>query len=204
MVPYYRHEGEGLATKILDDTAKRAIGLAYLASDVLEDDVVEVDIRGKRLKAVIPPYHMRVDAPPFARPILYKPAEQEADADTGSRAAKALDLIQMASENHQWRQTCCINLIPSENSASRAVQLLCASDPAFRYAEHKKIKSFYDQEVFYYQGTRFIDRVEQMLVEQMKQYLGCCEVETRVISGQMSNMVLPPKMFCGRPNRVPQ
>lgn len=45
MVPYYRHEGLGLATKILDTTAKRAIGLAYLASDVLEDDLVEVDIR---------------------------------------------------------------------------------------------------------------------------------------------------------------
>lgn len=190
MVPYYRHEGEGLATKILDDTAKRAIGLAYLASDVLEDDVVEVDIRGKRLKAVIPPYHMRVDAPPFARPILYRPVEQEAGADAGSGEAKALELIRTASENHEWRQKRCINLIPSENSASRAVQLLCASDPAFRYAEHKKIKSFYDQDIFYYQGTRFIDRVEQMLVEQMKQYMGCSEVETRVISGQMSNMTV--------------
>ena len=27
---------------------------------------------------------------------------------------------------------------------SRAVRLLCASDPSFRYAEHKKVKSFYD------------------------------------------------------------
>lgn len=61
-------------------------------------------------------------------------------------------------------------------------------DPAFRYAEHKKIKSFYDKDVFYYQGTEFIDRVEQLLVEQMRQYLGCTEVETRAISGQMSNM----------------
>ena len=68
------------------------------------------------------------------------------------------------------------------------MQLLCASDPAFRYAEHKKIKSFYDKDVFYYQGTEFIDRVEQLLVEQMRQYLGCTEVETRTISGQMSNM----------------
>ena len=91
---------------------------------------------------------------------------------------------------HEWRQRRCINLIPSENSASRAVQLLCASDPAFRYAEHKKIKSFYDADVFYYQGTKFIDRVEQLLVGQMKQYLGCSEAETRVLSGQMSNMTV--------------
>ena len=188
MVPYYRSEGEGLATKILDDTAKRAIGLAYIASDVLEDDIVEVDIRGKRLKAVVPPYHLRVDAPPFARPILYKPDEEEVVAKSDDRAVKALELIQSAGENHLWRQKYCINLIPSENCASRAVQLLCASDPAFRYAEHRKIKSFYDQDIFYYQGTKFIDQVEQLLVEQMKQYLGCSEVETRVISGQMSNM----------------
>ena len=48
--------------------------------------------------------------------------------------------------------------------------------------------SFYDKDVFYYQGTKFIDAVEQLLVEQMRQYLGCTEVETRVISGQMCNM----------------
>lgn len=188
MVPYYRHEGEGLATKILDDTVKRAIGSAYIASDVLEDDTVEVDVRGKRLKAVIPPYHMRVDAPPFARPIIYQPEEEESPADAGNLEPKALKLIQKASENHRWRQESCVNLIPSENSPSRAVRLLCACDPAFRYAEHKKIKSFYDKDIFYYQGTKFIDRVEQLLIEQMKQYLGCSEVETRVISGQMSNM----------------
>lgn len=188
MVPYYRSEGEGLATKILEDTTKRAIGLAYIASDVLEDDILEVDVRGKRLKAVVPPYHMRVDAPPFARPIIYKAPVEEAAPEDGNRAVKALELIQAAVDNHHWRQKECVNLIPSENCASKAVQLLCASDPSFRYAEHKKIKSFYDQDIFYYQGTRFIDRVEQLLVEQMRQYLGCTEVETRVISGQMANM----------------
>ena len=187
MVPYYRAEGEGLQTVILDETAKRSIGMCYIASDVLEDDIVEVDIRGKRLKAVIPPYHMRVDAPPFARPILYRPKTENVVGAENDRPAKALELIRKAAENHQWRQKKCINLIPSENTPSRAVQMLCASDPAFRYAEHKKIKSFYDHDIFYYQGTKFIDEVEQLAVEQMKQYFGCSEVETRVISGQMSN-----------------
>ena len=188
MVPYYRAEGEGLETVILDETAKRAIGLCYIDSDVLEDDRVEVDVRGKRLQAVIPPYHMRVDAPPFARPILYGLEETESVTGSGNRTADAVDLLRRAGENHLWRQKQCINLIPSENTPSRAVQLLCASDPAFRYAEHKKVKSFYDKDIFYYQGTEFIDRVEQLLVEQMRQYLGCAEVETRTISGQMSNM----------------
>ena len=83
-----------------------------------------------------------------------------------------------------------MNLIPSEMTPSRAVRLLSMSDPSFRYAEHKKVKSFYDADVFYYQGTKFIDQVEQLLVEEMKDFLGCSEVETRVISGQMSNMAV--------------
>ena len=188
MVPYYRTEGEGLQTAILEETAKRSIGLCYIDCNILEDDEVQVDVRGKRLKAVIPPYHMRVDAPPFARPILYRPKEAAAQVPAGEdRALSAITLLNKARENHLWRQQQCINLIPSENTPSRAVQMLGASDPAFRYAEHKKVKSFYDSDIFYYQGTKFIDQVEQLLVEQMRQYLGCREVETRVISGQMSN-----------------
>ena len=44
-------EGEGLKTVITDETAKRAIGLCYIDSEVLENEFVEVDVRGKRLKA---------------------------------------------------------------------------------------------------------------------------------------------------------
>ena len=61
-----------------------------------------------------------------------------------------------------------MNLIPSENTPSRAVRLLSGSDPACRYAEHKKILAFYEKEVFYYQGTKFIDQVERMLAEEMR------------------------------------
>jgi aminomethyltransferase len=41
--------------------------------------------------------------------------------------------------------------------------------------------------VFYYQGTKFIDEVERAVVADLKKYFNCTEVETRVISGQMSN-----------------
>ena len=190
MVPYYTHEGEGLKTVILEQSAMRAIGLAYIASDVLDEDRVEVDIRGRRIAAVIPPYHLRSDAPPYARPILYAPDEDEEAAPAADRRPAALELLQKAAENHAWRQERCVNLIPSEMTPSRAVRLLSMSDPSFRYAEHKKVKSFYDADVFYYQGTKFIDQVEQLLVEEMKDFLGCSEVETRVISGQMSNMAV--------------
>ncbi len=211
MVPYYVAEGEGISTRITDKTAKRAIGLCYVDSRILEGDVVEVDVRGKPARAVIVPCHLRSDAPPYARPILYREdgvqaAVPEAPAATpeapaavpqsalapaaADYAGAALSLIGLAEENHVWRQRRCVNLIPSENTPSRAVQLLCASDPSCRYAEHRKIKSFYDKEVFYYQGTDFIGKVERLLAEQMRLYLGCAEVETRVVSGQMSNMAV--------------
>ena len=190
MVPYFKTQGEGLSTVILEASGKRAIGLCHIDSDVLVDDTVEVDIRGKRLKAVIPARHMSVGAPPFARPLLYGEQEEVRTVAGGDRTGKALTLLHKAIENHVWRQEQCVNLIPSENTPSRAVRLLSGSDPACRYAEHKKILAFYEKEVFYYQGTKFIDQVERMLTEEMRAYFGCTEVETRTLSGQMSNMAV--------------
>ncbi|MFC1863162.1 serine hydroxymethyltransferase, partial [Thermodesulfobacteriota bacterium] len=99
-------------------------------------------------------------------------------------------LIEKTLDNHTWRQKECINLIPSEMTASPVVRLLSITDSAFRYAEHRKIKAFYDSEVFYYQGTDFIQEVEQRLKEELSSFLGCPEVEPRLISGQMSNMAV--------------
>ena len=92
-----------------------------------------------------------------------------------------------AVDNHLWRQEECINLIPSEMTPSPLVRLLSVSDPAFRYAEHRKLEAFYDADIFYYQGTGFIDEVERLLEREMCRFLGAAEVETRVISGQMAN-----------------
>ena len=99
-------------------------------------------------------------------------------------------LLQKAVDNHVWRQQSCINLIPSEMTLSPMVRRLSVLDPAFRYAEHKNAKAFYDADIFYYQGTEFIGEVERLLVAALRNYLGCEEVETRVISGQMANMAV--------------
>ena len=187
MVPFYKAEGEGLESVITEEVMKRAIGMAYVDSDIRPDDEVEVDIRGKRIKAVIAERHLDTMAPPFARPIIYGYTLAEHAPEEGSRLEKAVRLIGKAADNHEWRQRRCINLIPSENTPSRAVRLLSSSDPSGRYAEHKTVKSFYDKDIFYYQGTKFIDWVEQQLVEEMKYYLGAKEAETRVTSGQMAN-----------------
>ncbi|CQR73717.1 Aminomethyltransferase [Sporomusa ovata DSM 2662] len=187
MVPYLKTEGYGLESKMTDDRATRAIGLALLNGDVELNDNVEVEIRGNKIKAVVPQYHLKSDAPPFARPIIYG---VEVDCKFDSSAdykTKALNLIERSCRNTLWRQKETINLIPSEQTPSSAVRLLSVMDPSFRYAEHKKMKSFYDYDVFYYQGTGFIDEIEHLLIEELKKYLNCTEVETRVVSGQMAN-----------------
>ena len=187
MVPYYKTEGEGLESRLTDEVVKRSIGMCYIDSSILDEETVEVDVRGKRLRAVIVKKHLDTMAPPYARPMIYGFELEGRKEDGQSAPVKALELLKKAEKNHLWRQKQCVNLIPSENTPSRAVQLLCSSDPSCRYAEHKKVKSFYDKDIFYYQGTKFIDEVEQFAVEELKKYLGCAEVETRLLSGQMAN-----------------
>ena len=71
MVPYYKAEGEGRESVITDEVVKRSIGLCYIDCDVLPDDAVEVDVRGKKVAAVIVEKHLDTMAPPFARPMIY-------------------------------------------------------------------------------------------------------------------------------------
>ena len=72
MIPYYKTEGEGPEARLLDETGKRAIGIAYIASDVPTGGEVEVDVRGKRLKALIPLKHVANNQPPYVIPVLAK------------------------------------------------------------------------------------------------------------------------------------
>lgn len=211
MVPYWRIEGEGLATHLTDEHDLRSISLAFIDSDVLEDERLTIDIRGKTVEAVVVPYHMRSDAPPYARSIVYDfeiPEEPGAEGDEPTRAGR---LLQRVIENHLWRQQECINLIPSEMTLSPLVRMVSMTDPAFRYGEHRKLEAFYDADVFYYQGTDFIGEVERVLQAELCRFLGATEVETRVISGQMANAAVfsalvdyfnrgNPK---GEPHRIP-
>ncbi len=187
MVPYWGVEGEGLCSAQADQHEMRSIALAYVDGRLIEDDEVEIDVRGKRVPGLVVPYHLRSDAPPCARAIVWDHAPQLTELEGGEAGEKALRLLARAADNHVWRQHECIDLIPSEMTASPMARLLSISDPSFRYAEHKKTEAFYDLEVFYYQGTGFIHEVERLLIDEFRAYLGCPEVETRVISGQMAN-----------------
>jgi aminomethyltransferase len=205
MAPYWIFEGEGLCSLRSERSDRRAIGMALIDSAVEEQTEIQIDVRGKRLKALVAPYLLRAEAPPIARPVLWAPTagpavrEEEAGAVEPAPAAapaarpyprKVRELLAGSIENTRWRQQRCINLIPSEMTQSSTARLLSIMDPAFRYGEHRKVKAFNDAEVFYYQGTGFIDAVERALVEELRLFLGCREVETRVVSGQMANMAL--------------
>ncbi|MBL7178578.1 MAG: glycine cleavage system aminomethyltransferase GcvT, partial [Desulfobacteraceae bacterium] len=187
MIPMWSVEGEGLNSAQTEHHQLRSICLGYIDSDIVEDERVTIEIRGKLVNAVVVPFHLRSEAPPYSYPIIF---DQQLPADelpTGDTPAKVRRLLEKSVENTHWRQRECINLIPSEMTISPMARILSVMDPAFRYAEHKKVKAFYDTDIFYYQGIGFIAEVEQMLEEEMRKFMGCENVETRLVSGQMAN-----------------
>ncbi len=192
MTPYWIFEGRGLDSARTGQTRRRAIGLALIDSRIPEAAEIEIDVRGKNLRAGVMPYLMRSEAPPLARAITWQ--EYRQSRQTAATEAAAVDQlrhwVRKSAANTIWRRHQCINLIPSEMTLSPLVRMLCIMDPAGRYAEHKPVKAFFDDEIFYYQGTGFIQSVEQALAEQMRLFLGCSQVETRPISGQMANTVV--------------
>ena len=189
MVPCFKTRASDVFPEITSEKTMRSIGLALIDSSLHEGDVLQIDIRGKLSPAVIVPYHLRSDAPPFARAVAHDRLFQKEESATSENGCfqKACALIDNAIRNTAWRQQECINLIPSEMTPSLLVRLLSVMDPSGRYAEHKKMKAFGEIEVFYYQGVDFIARVESMLQQELRHYLGCTQVETRPISGQMAN-----------------
>lgn len=186
-VPLWTVEGEGLASAQTDSKELRSICMVYIDSDIIEDDKLTIEIRGKHVDAVVVPYHLRSNAPPYAWPIVYDHEILQQEEGVGEVEQKVGELLGKAVNNTAWRQQECINLIPSEMTMSPMVRLLSVMDPSFRYAEHKKTDAFYDIDIFYYQGCDFIGEVERLLEIEMRKFLGCENVETRLVSGQMAN-----------------
>jgi aminomethyltransferase len=192
MVPFWQTDGMGLSSRQSEQKRRRAIGMALMDSDLVEGDEVEIEIRGKRSRAVIVPYHMRGEAPPHSWPVPHDRLREDREAVCAAdqMVQNVKTLIGKAIDNHTWRQQQCVNLIPSEQTASPLVRMLSVTDPAGRYAEHKQVKAFKEANVFYYQGTDFIAEVEYLLTCEFQRFLECSEVETRLISGQMANMAV--------------
>ena len=190
MVPYWNTEGAGIESQFTDNSSKRAIGMALVSSELWDGDEVEVEIRGRRTPAIIVPYFLRSEAPPYARSIVHHQPQEEETTPKREVSQKVNELIDSAIANTRWRQRDCINLIPSEMSLSPMTKLLSIMDPVGRYAEHKQVKALDEAEVFFYQGTDFIWEVEELLKKELMEYLGCASVEPRLISGQMANVTV--------------
>ena len=67
MVPYYKFDENG---EITDATGKRSIGFAYIDSSLTKEDVIEIDVRGKKLKAAIVAKHMIQNEPPYGKAVI--------------------------------------------------------------------------------------------------------------------------------------
>jgi aminomethyltransferase len=188
VVPYWKSEGDGVAAGPGAETEKRALCLAYLDADLTEGQRVTVMIRDRTAQAIIVERHIGGEAPPYARPLLAEAADDPSAQDPPGNMAKLAEaLVRKARDNTLWRQQSTINLIPSEQTVSPLVKLLSIADPSGRYAEHRRVEALGDVEAYFYQGTGFIAEIEQELGETIKQFFGCAEVETRMISGQMAN-----------------
>lgn len=193
MVPYWRFDGSGANMHITEATDRRAMALAYIDATIGFEQPVDVVVRKRRIPSEVVRWHGRSEAPPYFRPILphaAKKVEKKETSAVGKAIEKAVFLFKRTLDNHEWRQSRCINMIPSEMTPSPLVRVIQVTDSVGRYAEHKKLLAAYDEEVYYYQGTDFIEWVERRLIGEMSTYLGCPLVEPRVISGQMANITI--------------
>jgi aminomethyltransferase len=186
MVPYWVFSDRGILSEPTDEKRMRSIALVYVDADLKEGQRIEILHRGKKFEAIIVERHLSGEAPPYAHPILIE-EPKKIQLPTGSLKDLSERLVRRVAENTDWRQRETINLIPSETTPSLLVRLLTISDPSGRYAEHRLMKAFRESDVFYYQGTKLIGEVEILLAEELRRFIGCSEVEPRVVSGQMAN-----------------
>ncbi len=189
MVPWWGFTEVGILGKPTDEKRMRSIGLAYLDADLEEGQKIEIQYRGRTVEGLIVETHLSTEAPPYAHPVFVPeaPVKKREKRDLKDLASR---LTLRAIQNTHWRQKEVFNLIPSEQTPSLLVKLFSMMDPSGRYAEHRKFKAFEDKEVFYYQGTKLIEGVESLLMDEFQTFLECSEVETRLISGQMANTVV--------------
>ena len=189
MIPYRMFSEAGILGNPTDEKKMRPIGLAYVDSDLEEGQKIEIQYRGKTINGMIVEKNLSSEAPPYAHPVfvLEKPVKKRREQ---SLKDLATELMLKAVRNNDWRQKESFNLIPSEQTPSLLVKFFSMMDPSGRYAEHRKFEAFEDKEIFYYQGTKLIEEVEILVMEEFQDFLGCSEVEARVTSGQMANMVV--------------
>ena len=95
------------------------------------------------------------------------------------------DVLDIINRQNQWRARETINLIASENVQSNAVKNAEINDFMGRYAEGHPNTDQKDGR--YYEGTRYIDQIESMVVNEMTKLANCLQADVRPISGNAAN-----------------
>jgi aminomethyltransferase len=72
MVPYWRFTGDDGDAVMTRTSERRAIALALIDRSVQAGDVVQVDVRGKRILAGVMPALLSGKFPPYARPVTWR------------------------------------------------------------------------------------------------------------------------------------
>ena len=186
--------GPGLLSAPCDDVERRAVGLAYVDAQFQPGEFgVPVRVQKPNSTISIPALLVKTNlraAPPYARPVCHPEPGRAAGALSAPTGEQLLGgLVEMAIRNTRERQRLQVNLIPSEQTPSLTVRLLSILDAEGRYAEHSRLQALGKSadDIFHYQGTGFIKEVEASVNSFFRRYLGCKEVESRPISGQMAN-----------------
>jgi len=91
------------------------------------------------------------------------------------------EVLDVVLRHNRWRRWETINLIASENVMSPLAEIFYINDFGGRYAEGT-IGSRY------YQGTKYVDVVEEALVKEFAEVLGAKFVDVRPISGTVANL----------------
>lgn len=93
---------------------------------------------------------------------------------------EVLRIVELVKAHNRWRRKECINLIPSENVTSPLVDMLYMNDGMHRYAEGLPWKR-------YYQGTRYIDEIEEKTNQALGELFEAKFVDIRPVSGTAAN-----------------
>ena len=95
------------------------------------------------------------------------------------------DILSIVEQQNRWRGSETINLIASENVQSPAVRSIENNDFMARYAEGHPNTEEADNR--HYEGTQYIDQIEALATQEIKELAGCLQADVRPISGNAAN-----------------
>lgn len=89
------------------------------------------------------------------------------------------EIFNLVHNHEEWRRKDCLNLIPSENITSSAVQALISSDLGHRYTARDK----------FYMGTKFTDKIEAYGERIAEDIFDAQMADLRPLSGHIADLI---------------